>query len=289
MSGSAANAAARRRRAEATPVPARQQRQEPLQSTRTELETGNKITPLQILQNHEEQITNLTENLESVINEIMEKKLAFYTEKIKQIILTQEKLEEKYTNLNKQLISGDTNNTKNDVTDNNINNIISVKLDEFKNMLIKNQASVLEFSNEISKMKDDVIMNTNNINNLSISCKNMSCKEDEIHSEDKNINSTQMLFESLLKNSLFQENFDNRNILDTDDESEKEIQDDSQEINLGEEIILGEEDLIESVDIKHEIQEIAKELAIENKKIDIVEDIIEARTEDILEDNAEQL
>jgi len=288
MSGSAANAAARRRRAEATPVPVRQQRQEPVQSTRSQLETGNKITPLQILQNHEEQITNLTENLESVINEIMEKKLAFYTEKIKQIIVTQEKLEEKYNNLNKQLINTDTNNTKNDVTD-NINNIISVKLDEFKNMLIKNQASVLEFSNEISKMKDDVTMNTNNINNLSISCKNMSCKEDEIHSEDKNINSTQMLFESLLKNNLFQENFDNRNILDTDDENEKENSDDSQEINLGEEIILGEEDLIESVYIKHEIQEIAKELAIENKKIDIVEDEIEDRTEDILEDNAEQL
>ena len=89
MSGSAANAAARRRRAEATPVPARQQRQESVQSTRSQLETGNKITPLQILQNHEEQITSLTENLESVINGIMEKKLTFYTEKIKQIIVTQ--------------------------------------------------------------------------------------------------------------------------------------------------------------------------------------------------------
>ena len=157
MSGSAANAAARRRRAEATPVPARQQRQEPIQSVKPQLETGNKITPLQILQNHEEQITNLTENLESVINDIMEKKLTLYTEKIKQIILTQEKLEEKFNNLNKQLISSETNNVTND---------------------IKNQASVLEFSNEIYKMKDNVLMNTNNINNLSISYKNMSCKED---------------------------------------------------------------------------------------------------------------
>ena len=95
MSGSAANAAARRRRAEATPAPVRQQRQEPVQSTRSQLETGNKITPLQILQNHEEQITNLTENLENIINNIMEKKLAFYTEKVEQIIVTQENLEEK--------------------------------------------------------------------------------------------------------------------------------------------------------------------------------------------------
>tara|TARA_B100001093_G_C26800399_1_gene1003106 strand:+ start:79 stop:945 length:867 start_codon:yes stop_codon:yes gene_type:complete len=288
MSGSAANAAARRRRAEATPVPARQQRQEPIQSVKPPLETGNKITPLQILQNHEEQITNLTENLESVINDIMEKKLTLYTEKIKQIILTQEKLEEKFNNLNKQLISSDTNNTTNDIND-NVNNIILVKLDEFKNMLIKNQASVLEFSNEIYKMKDDVIMNTNNINNLSMSYKNMSYKENEINQEDKNINSTQMLFESLLKNSLFQENFDNRNILDTDDESEKETQDDSQEINLGEEIVLGEDDLIESVDIKHEIQEIAKELASENKKIDIIEDEIEDKIEDISQGNAEEV
>ena len=288
MSGSAANAAARRRRAEATPVPARQQRQEPIQSVKPPLETGNKITPLQILQNHEEQITNLTENLESVINDIMEKNLTLYKEKIKQIILTQEKLEEKFNNLNKQLISSDTNNATNDIND-NVNNIISVKLDEFKNMLIKNQASVLEFSNEIYKMKDDVIMNTNNINNLSMSYKNMSYKEDEINQEDKNINSTQMLFESLLKNSLFQENFDNRNILDTDDESEKETQDDSQEINLGEEIVLGEDDLIESVDIKHEIQEIAKELASENKKIDIIEDEIEDKIEDISQGNAEEV
>ncbi len=288
MSGSAANAAARRRRAEATPVPARQQRQEPIQSVKPPLETGNKITPLQILQNHEEQITNLTENLENVINDIMEKKLTLYTEKIKQIILTQEKLEEKFNNLNKQLISSDTNNTTNDIND-NVNNIILVKLDEFKNMLIKNQASVLEFSNEIYKMKDDVIMNTNNINNLSMSYKNMSYKENEINQEDKNINSTQMLFESLLKNSLFQENFDNRNILDTDDESEKETQDDSQEINLGEEIVLGEDDLIESVDIKHEIQEIAKELASENKKIDIIEDEIEDKIEDISQGNAEEV
>ena len=265
MSGSAANAAARRRRAEATPVPVRQQRQEPSPVVNQPSESNNKISPYQILQNHEDQLNSLTENLENIILEIMDKKLIFYTEKIKELMDNQLKMDAKFDILAKQ----DTKNSVNDNINDTINSVVSVKLDEFKDMLIKNQASVLEFSNQVSNLKDEVNKNRDNIDNLS----KLSKPNDKMIPDDKNTTSTQMLFESLLKNSLFQEPFDNRNILDTDDESEKEDNKDyPEEISLGEEIILGEDDLIENVDIKHEIQEVAKELANENKKIDIVED-----------------
>ena len=274
MSGSAANAAARRRRVDAVPVPVRQQQaqpqqqQTPSQVLNSNNESTNRITPLQILQNHEEQLKNLTENLNDTINEILDKKLIFYTEKIKELIDNHNALDIKLDILAKQ----NSNNSNNNNSDNSdFNNEFSAKLDEFKNMLIKNQASVLEFSNQVFNLKGEVNKNRDNIDNLS----KLSIPNEKMIPDDKNTTSTQMLFESLLKNSLFQENFDNRNILDTDDESEKEDNKDyPEEISLGEEIILCEADLIENVDIKHEIQEAARELVDENKKIDVVEEEI---------------
>tara|TARA_Y100000591_G_C21840433_1_gene705249 strand:- start:671 stop:1522 length:852 start_codon:yes stop_codon:yes gene_type:complete len=274
MSGSAANAAARRRRVDAVPVPVRQQQaqaqqqQTPSQVVNSNNESTNRITPLQILQNHEEQLKNLTENLNDTINEILDKKLIFYTEKIKELIDNHNALDIKLDILVKQNSNNNNNNNnKGDIID--FNNEFSAKLDEFKNMLIKNQASVLEFSNQVFNLKGEVNKNRDNIDNLS----KLSKLNEKMIPDDKNSTSTQMLFESLLKNSLFQENFDNRNILDTDNESEKEdYKDYPEEISLGEEIILGEADLIENVDIKHEIQEAARDLVDENKKIDVVED-----------------
>ena len=272
MSGSSANAAARRRRAEPTPSINRQIKTEPVnKNVSVQSDQSNKISPLQILQNHEEQITNLTENLEQVINDIMEKKLGFYTEKIKNMELHQ-------TNLtNKMDMMSKTQETSTNSNIDKMNLEFSKQLHEFKDMLIKNQASVLDFSNELTNLKDSVGENQNQIQWLSEKsnidrCDIETSMTDSI--DENKINSTKMLFDALLKNNLFQSESDNENILDIDDESDKEDGVNIQtSINLGEEITLEESELIESVSIKKEIEELTNGKILDDSKIDIIEDL----------------
>ena len=271
MSGSSANAAARRRRAEPTPSINRQIKTEPVnKNVSVQPDQSNKISPLQILQNHEEQITNLTENLDKVINDIMEKKLIFYTEKIKNMELHQTNLTNKMDMMSKTIET---------ITNTNIDKMnleFSKQLHEFKDMLIKNQASVLDFSNELTNLKDSIGENQNQIQWLSeksnIDRRDIETSMTDSIDENK-INSTKMLFDALLKNNLFQSELDNENILDIDDESDKEDGDTIQtSINLGEEITLEDSELIESVSIKKEIEELTNGKILDDSKIDIIED-----------------
>ena len=271
MSGSSANAAARRRRAEPTPTINRQIKTEPVnKNVSVQPDQSNKISPLQILQNHEEQITNLTENLDKVINDIMEKKLIFYTEKIKNMELHQTNLTNNMDMMSKTIET--TTNTNID----KMNLEFSKQLHEFKDMLIKNQASVLDFSNELTNLKDRIGENQNQIQWLSeksnIDRRDIETSMTDSIDENK-INSTKILFDALLKNNLFQSELDNENILDIDDESDKEDGETIQtSINLGEEITLEESELIESVSIKKEIEELTNGKILDDSKIDIIED-----------------
>ena len=82
MSGSAALASARRRRAsvENTPPQRQQSNEQPNTQPNSNLEV--KLTPLEILKHHDELINNMEDNIVTNISEIIDVKLKFYTDNV---------------------------------------------------------------------------------------------------------------------------------------------------------------------------------------------------------------
>jgi len=170
MSGAAAVASARRRRANGAPEPSPRQRQ--VNNTQPVPESNNQMTPLQILQLHDDKLTSLEEDFESRVEKIiLEKmnksnisdsnisdsnimeqindkienalsvKLTNVNDTIKSILLNIEKLSE-FTTINEK------NTTK---IDGLINEINALKM-----LVIKTQTLSLETNNDIIKMKDSI-------------------------------------------------------------------------------------------------------------------------------------
>ena len=73
MSGAAAVASARRRRANGAPEPSPRQRQ--VNNTQPVVESNNQMTPLQILQLHDDKLTSLEEDFESRVEKIILEKM----------------------------------------------------------------------------------------------------------------------------------------------------------------------------------------------------------------------
>jgi len=172
MSGAAAVASARRRRANGAPEPMPPQRQVNNNQRQPVPESNNQMTPLQILQLHDDKLTSLEEDFESRVEKIiLEKmnksnisdsnisdsniteqinnkientlsvKLTNVNDTIKSMLLNIEKLSE-FTTINEK------NTTK---IDDLINEINALKM-----LVIKTQTLSLETNNDIIKMKDSI-------------------------------------------------------------------------------------------------------------------------------------
>ena len=170
MSGAAAVASARRRRANGAPEPSPPQRQ--INNNQRQPESNNQMTPLQILQLHDDKLSSLEQDFESRVEKIiLEKmtklntsdsnisdsnimeqindkienalsvKLTNINDTIKSILLNIEKLSE-FTNINEK------NTSKIDGLVNEINAL--------KMLVIKTQTLSLETNNDIIKMKDSI-------------------------------------------------------------------------------------------------------------------------------------
>ena len=170
MSGAAAVASARRRRANGAPEPSPPQRQ--VNNNQRQPESNNQMTPLQILQLHDDKLSSLEQDFESRVEKIiLEKmnklntsdsnisdsnimeqindkienvlsvKLTNINDTIKSILLNIEKLSE-FTNINEK------NTSKIDGLVNEINAL--------KMLVIKTQTLSLETNNDIIKMKDSI-------------------------------------------------------------------------------------------------------------------------------------
>lgn len=172
MSGAAAVASARRRRASGVQESTPQQRQVNNNQREPEINSNNQMTPLQILQLHDDKLSSLEEEFESRVeriilekmnkvntknnseldSNIMEEinnrientitsKLTNINDTIKSILLNIEKLSE-FTNINEK------NTAK---IDSLINEINALKM-----LVIKTQTLSLETNNDIIKIKDEI-------------------------------------------------------------------------------------------------------------------------------------
>ena len=173
MSGAAAVASARRRRANGAPEPTPPQRQVNNNQRQAEPTSNNQMTPLQILQLHDDKLSSLEKEFDSRVEKIiLEKmnsnmfnssdpnvldsnimelinnkiehtlsKLINVNDTIKSILLNIEKLSE-FTSINEK------NTIKIDGLVNEINAL--------KMLVIKTQTLSLETNNDIIKMKDSI-------------------------------------------------------------------------------------------------------------------------------------
>ena len=168
MSGAAAVASARRRRANGAPEPSPRQRQ--VNNIQPVPESNNQMTPLQILQLHDDKLSSLEQDFESRVEKIiLEKmnksnssntsdpnimeqindkientlsvKLTNVNDTIKSILLNIEKLSE-FTTINEK-------NT------NKIDGLVN-EINALKMLVIKTQTLSLETNNDIIKMKDSI-------------------------------------------------------------------------------------------------------------------------------------
>lgn len=170
MSGAAAVASARRRRANGAPEPMPPQRQVNNNQRQPQPDSNNQMTPLQILQLHDDKLSSLEQDFESRVEKIiLEKmnksnmsntsdsnimeqindkienalsvKLTNVNDTIKSILLNIEKLSE-FTNINEK-------NT------NKIDGLVN-EINALKMLVIKTQTLSLETNNDIIKMKDSI-------------------------------------------------------------------------------------------------------------------------------------
>jgi len=176
MSGSSAVASARRRRAGT-----QSEIGQPQQSDRQNINEmeEKKMTPLEVLQLHDDKLSNLETNLDSRINNIIKEKLnkeideivslkvQNINDTIKSILLNIEKLSE-FTNLNEK------NSSK-------INDLIN-EINALKMLVIKSQTLALETNRDLIKVKDNVIDLENKFNKID----NLIDSDIEIMNEDGN-------------------------------------------------------------------------------------------------------
>jgi len=177
MSGAAAVASARRRRANGAPEPSPRQRQVNNTQPETVPESNNQMTPLQILQLHDDKLTSLEEDFESRVEKIILEKMNKSNKSDSNIsdsnILDSNIMEQinnkientlsvKLTNVNdtiksillniEKLSEFTTINEKNTIKiDGLINEINALKM-----LVIKTQTLSLETNNDIIKMKDNI-------------------------------------------------------------------------------------------------------------------------------------
>lgn len=312
MSGSSAIASARRRRAGNADV-IEQQRVSVSQTAQSQVSVpqnmntgpnvevdGIKLTPLQILQQHELKINAIDETIENYLSKILEDRVSLLIDK-----KVNEKLANSNSNNNQDLKQIDLKNIEEKITTittansnltlelSNIkqgierkdNNLKSEDFEELKMIVIKTQALGLETNNEVIKLKNQLAELNEKLDNIT-SCCNKDTDDDDEHfnMEDPSI---QMLMKSLLNNDL--QNIDDLvseklNISDdlNHDQSEsiesEELEADINVTDVNEEnnskievITVSDSEEVEKEDIK---KEISKELSsvttdVENKESDL--------------------
>lgn len=311
MSGSSAIASARRRRAGNTDV-IEQQKGSVSQTSQSQVSVsqninsapnieldGIKLTPLQILQQHELKINAIDETIENYLSKILEDRITLLIDKkvseklvnsnsnnnedLKQIEL--KNIEQRITtindankNLNLELL-----NIKQRI-DGKDNSLKSEDFEELKMIVIKTQTLGLETNNEVIKLKNQLAELNDKLDNIA------SCCNKDVGEDDEQFNmgdpSIQMLMKSLLNSDL--QNIDDLmceklNISDDSNPDQREsieseeleaydniINSDEQNNSKIEVITVSDTEEIEKQDIK---KEICKELNsvttdIENKESD---------------------
>lgn len=231
MSGSSAIASARRRRTAPNELPVQQNQQSgqgQVNINTRQTITQETITPLELLKQHEQQLSDLDSLIDSRLEIIV-------TKKIEELNLLQNtKLKESDSNIDLDNIKEIINDKilKNDTIKSlllnierfeelsNLNNNYIKKIDElteevntFKMLLIKNQTLTIEIQSDILKMKELQSKHDINLENIH--------KDINIENSPLNQLHTGNIFESLLMSSLKQKN-EEEYILNSESNSENE-------------------------------------------------------------------
>jgi hypothetical protein len=265
MSGSSANAAARRRRAGTDqPGPSGMVgnviQQENTSDIDIDTDTRSKYTPLQLLKVHEAKFKNLEDTLEEkiaeIVNDVVNEKFALVTE------------------------GAPSNKSEPNNNDINLTNKIDElirNLDDLKMLVIKNQTLGLETSNELIKIKDNLKELESELTSVKSNAMN--------NSENASDNITEMLFKNMLASSFSEneEQISKLNIHDGDDSniSNEELND----IGIPEIVVdsIGGPDIkLTPDDIQHIKDEIVEELNENNK---ITTETIEVSDEESNDDS----
>tara|TARA_B100000902_G_C27272959_1_gene897286 strand:- start:524 stop:1363 length:840 start_codon:yes stop_codon:yes gene_type:complete len=161
MSGAAAVASARRRRASGAPEPMPPQRQVNNTQRQVEPDSNNQMTPLQILQLHDDKLTSMEEDFESRVEKIILEKMnksntldsSNMTDSITRESNIMEQINLKIENaLSVKLAEVMT------INENNTNKVdyLVKEINELKMLVIKTQTLGLETNNDMIKMKDNI-------------------------------------------------------------------------------------------------------------------------------------
>jgi len=157
MSGASAVASARRRRAgtveQPQPQVAQQRNQQNNQQTNQQSNENNQMTPLQILQLHDDKLVSLENDFESRVEEVIKKMNISSNNTNTQNVLDDKLIEEINNKIDNKLSSKLTN--INDTIKSILLNI--EKLSDFTNINEKNASKIEELINEINALKMLVI------------------------------------------------------------------------------------------------------------------------------------
>lgn len=252
MSNSSAVAAARRRRAGFNEMSQVSSTSNQNQDDRNIQQLEEKLTPLQILKIHDEKLNDIELNLESLVSDLVNTKIQFHTDKIKELINENTKLKEELEKIK---------NNKSDID----NVIIGLKteLSYFKDMLINNQDKLLEISSASFKALDKV---------NELSCFKDNNNSDNELMEDTGISNMKNLFENLLKGDILSDNMINRDDYESDNDSNNELS----TLNISNEKV---EDLtIDNIENINNTNEISQE----------IESTLESMKKEILEKNSKE-
>ena len=141
---------------------------------------------------------------------------------------------------------------------------INKEISNIKDIVIKNQEQTIESSNQIIKLKDSFkdFKETIRLTNIDNNINNDNENNNDINLEDE---TTKMIFESLLKSNIFDNNSGTLNISDELINSDEDIEDTPLEDEEKKSLLISETEL--TSDIQEEI------IKFKNNKIDIVEEL----------------
>ena len=259
MSGASANASARRRRtAPNEPIQPNIREQPQVQTNNTNF-LNERITPLELLKQHEEKLSNIENVIETnvelyVSKKINELKLDKKTEQeignVENQVNIKEIVKEELANH----ILEFTNQTKS--MKENIDTL-TTEFETLKMLLIKTQTLSLETNTEIMKMKDLQNIQEEKIEKMETIVNNES---HETNINELNTNS-RSIFEQLLMNNISNMN---TNIMENDEDSDDNFS------NIPDKIVIDESSNNENLDVTHIL---TSNNDIDNIKEDVISEL----------------
>ena len=292
MSGSSAIASARRRRtANNEPIQTNNMQQNQVVNNNVN-NSIEKITPLELLKQHEDRINNIDNEISLKIEKMISNKTEEMNLKIMNLMneLNEKKSNNNLDNNVKEFINYEISKNISTINDtiksillniekfeelSNLNNNYVKNVEELKNeintlkvLLIKNQTLSLETHSDMIKMKDLQSSQDKTLENIN----------KKLH-EEKNIDQSENLNASSIFEKLMLSNFNNLNMNDEDNETDSEnfsnkkliIENDIDENNLSEDLI---------TTIKNEIKEVTNDTG---DSIKIVDDLQEQEITEVVQ------